>query len=336
MFTTTLSPRRLRARPRLAVPVRGLAQERPRGWNAMLRRKALVAALVLGLAVHSSSNAQESAAMYRVQPGDTLGGIALKLDVPVERLVALNGLSEPDLIRAGQQLQLPLDGTYRVRPGDSLGGIALRTGIPLSQLVASNNLTNPDVIVAGRVLRLGAPDQQVAAASVPEVRWVPSPHVWTGRPHGPPIALVLHTMEGRLSGADAWFTDPTSEVSAHYGIAVDGRVHQYVQLEDRAWANGRIEPGHRWPGSAGDNPNHLSVSIETEDLGDPAKPVPDTQYRAVLAVGRQVLQRYPQIRYLVTHRAISPRTRPDDPGASWLDSGRFAELARALGLQAIP
>src|ERR1700756_1937323 len=101
------------------------------------------------------------------------------------------------------------------------------------------------------------------------VSWVASPNYWTGRTAGPPIALVLHTMAGPIGACDAWFRNPASQVSAHYGVGLDGAIHAYVRTADTAWANGILEPDNVWPGPAGTNPNRLSVSIETEDLGDP-------------------------------------------------------------------
>ena len=53
-------------------------------------------------------------------------------------------------------------------------------------------------------------------------------------------------------------------------------------------------------------------------------------------VGRQILRTYPGVRYLVSHRAIAPETRHNDPGPRWIASGRFVALANALGLQPIP
>ena len=44
---------------------------------------------------------------YTVQPGDTLGAISAKLDIPIENLMAANGLSNPDSLSAGQVLTLP-------------------------------------------------------------------------------------------------------------------------------------------------------------------------------------------------------------------------------------
>lgn len=44
---------------------------------------------------------------YTVQAGDTLGAIAVKLDVPIENLMAANGLTNPDALSAGQVLIVP-------------------------------------------------------------------------------------------------------------------------------------------------------------------------------------------------------------------------------------
>ncbi len=44
---------------------------------------------------------------YVIQPGDTLGGIALVLDVSLQDLVQINGLSEDSIIRPDQVLIIP-------------------------------------------------------------------------------------------------------------------------------------------------------------------------------------------------------------------------------------
>lgn len=43
---------------------------------------------------------------YTIQPGDTLSSISRETGVSVERLIALNNISNPSLIRAGQRLRL--------------------------------------------------------------------------------------------------------------------------------------------------------------------------------------------------------------------------------------
>ena len=44
---------------------------------------------------------------YKVQPGDTLSAIAARFGTTVKELAALNGITNPSLIRVGQVLKLP-------------------------------------------------------------------------------------------------------------------------------------------------------------------------------------------------------------------------------------
>jgi N-acetyl-anhydromuramyl-L-alanine amidase AmpD len=77
-----------------------------------------------------------------------------------------------------------------------------------------------------------------------------------------------------------------------------------------------------------------TISLEMEEaVGDPV--VTDAQFQAAVEVGRVVRAHHPSIRYLITHRAIAPETRANDPGPRWVASGRFAALAQALGLIAV-
>lgn len=56
-----------------------------------------------------------------------------------------------------------------------------------------------------------------------------------GGPIGQVTLGVAHIMEGTLDGTDAWFHNPTSGVSAHFGIGKDGRVYQWVDTSVTAW-----------------------------------------------------------------------------------------------------
>jgi LysM repeat protein len=44
---------------------------------------------------------------YTVRAGDTLGAIAAELEIPIENLMAANGLTDPDALTAGQVLIVP-------------------------------------------------------------------------------------------------------------------------------------------------------------------------------------------------------------------------------------
>jgi N-acetyl-anhydromuramyl-L-alanine amidase AmpD len=141
-------------------------------------------------------------------------------------------------------------------------------------------------------------------------------------------------MAGTLASCDAWFNNPGSQVSSTYGVGLGGELHQYVDLTDTAWANGVLEYGNQWPGPPGINPNGLSVSIETEDLGSGLVVVTDEMYAAVFSACLDALDRYPSIVYVMDHQVISPQSRPSCAGDRWR-SGRIQQLASELGLHLI-
>lgn len=96
---------------------------------------------------------------YTVAPGDTLSGIAAGHGTTVAVLVALNHISNPDRIYAGQSLTLPggaepaaAERVYIVESGDTLSGIASRLGYPggWSALAARNGISNPSLIYPGQ------------------------------------------------------------------------------------------------------------------------------------------------------------------------------------------
>ena len=142
-------------------------------------------------------------------------------------------------------------------------------------------------------------------------------------------------MAGYLTGCDATFANAANQVSAHVGIGLDGTIHEYVHDEDVAWANGRLEEGNHWPGPVGINPNHVTISCETEDRANNDEPVTPEQYRSVLAWGKAMTAKYPSIRFLLSHGAISPHTRPHCPGNRWSESGLLDRLASDLGLELV-
>ena len=113
---------------------------------------------------NSNSNSNSSYIYYTVQSGNTLSGIAEEYGTTVNTLVALNGISNPNLIYVGQVLKIPVSGsestsnstvtTYTVQSGDTLSGIALKFGTTVNHLVAINGISNPNLIYVGQVLKI--------------------------------------------------------------------------------------------------------------------------------------------------------------------------------------
>lgn len=73
-----------------------------------------------------------------------------------------------------------------------------------------------------------------------------------GHSPGPitPRLVVVHIAQGSLAGTDAWFKDPASRLSAHFGTGKDGRLVQWVDATDKAWAEAAY--------------NSQAISIENE------------------------------------------------------------------------
>ena len=84
-----------------------------------------------------------------------------------------------------------------------------------------------------------------------------------GRAH-PCRGLVLHVEVGTETGTDGWFHNPQAQASADFGIAKDGTIHQWVDTDDKAWAEATGNP--YW------------YSVETE--GVPGEPLTSAQVTA--------------------------------------------------------
>ena len=159
----------------------------------MTMRHVLVA-LALSLVVPLPALAGE----VTVKEGETLSQIAERHNVPLSRLLKLNGISDPDLLKVGQKLKLPSVATrseqppsaqekkpftydrkatnHVVRPGETLTQIAKGYDIPLKQLVAINAIEDANKVKAGTKLRLkgSAPPGSDATKSAPAAKATPA------------------------------------------------------------------------------------------------------------------------------------------------------------------
>ncbi len=56
--------------------------------------------------------------------------------------------------------------------------------------------------------------------------------------------LVLHIQQGTEAGTFSWFNNSKAKVSAHFGNPKQGRLEQFVDIDDVAWA--QMAGNHQW------------------------------------------------------------------------------------------
>ena len=100
---------------------------------------------------------------YTVKPGDTLSGIASKYGTTTKALQNLNGITNPNLIYAGQKLivsgkakatKKATPKYHTVKSGDTVSGLAVKYGSTQKQIVSWNKLVSADKINIGQKLRV--------------------------------------------------------------------------------------------------------------------------------------------------------------------------------------
>ena len=97
----------------------------------------------------------QAAGTYTVKSGDTLSRIAAANGTTVAKLVEINGIKNPNLIRVGQVLRLPGGAVkYTVVAGDTLSRIAAKYGTTVAKLAADNGIKNPNLIHVGQVITI--------------------------------------------------------------------------------------------------------------------------------------------------------------------------------------
>ncbi|MGM0785773.1 MAG: LysM peptidoglycan-binding domain-containing protein [Pseudomonadota bacterium] len=135
---------------------------------------ALLALLMLGACAGRGGDVQRAGEpgiagrWVTVQRGDTLGSIARRADVPLERLTRFNPGVDARRLAVGQRLLVPTHrerapsgGPYRyqIRPGDTYAGIARRFGTTAGRIQNANPGTNPRGLRIGQVVQVPLGDR---------------------------------------------------------------------------------------------------------------------------------------------------------------------------------
>ena len=78
-----------------------------------------------------------------MQAGDTVRFVSEMFGVSSTSVIQASGLSNPDQLRIGQVLTIPLQPgyLYRVQPGETLDQIAARTGMSKESIASASRLS---------------------------------------------------------------------------------------------------------------------------------------------------------------------------------------------------
>ncbi|MCS5678543.1 MAG: LysM peptidoglycan-binding domain-containing protein, partial [Acidimicrobiales bacterium] len=95
-----------------------------------------------------------------VRAGDSLSLLSLQYEVSVSAIMAVNGITNPDLLYMGQELVIPGVGpsaattsvVVTVEWGDSLSAIATDYGVSVASLMEANGIGDANAIFAGQEL----------------------------------------------------------------------------------------------------------------------------------------------------------------------------------------
>jgi LysM repeat protein len=269
-------------------------------------------------------------AVHTVQAGETLSEIAKAYGVETTDVMALNGLSDPNQIYAGQELLLPEGAiqigaplidipTHTVQAGETLSEIAKAYGVSPARLMHLNGISDANAIYSGQVLRLPAEVLEVEATAEPE-----SATEEPATPDDqPPTAAATMTPGERPAEHVVAANETLSEIAKQYEVALD----------DLMLLNGIANPDNIYVGQTLRLPG-AATPTPTATLESTATATPDPQSTPEEEPGTEVAE--PAV------AATAPPTRVSsgNPVASLNQSytvrrdDTIARIARRLGVDA--
>lgn len=113
---------------------------------------------------------------HTVVAGDTISGLSVLYNVPIDVIVAANSLASIHSLDIGQVLIIPAEGTevtdvatpvpptteertHVVQAGENLFRIGLQYGFTVNELATYNSIANPNVLDVGQIIKIPPNDQ---------------------------------------------------------------------------------------------------------------------------------------------------------------------------------
>ena len=251
----------------------------------LLRALAIVASLLVAASAATST--------YTLRYGDTLASVGRRFGVSVSELARANSLPNPNKVREGQTLVIPLAGTpaqaasgaaagpvvgvggrHTVQPGETLASIARKYGTTVEDLVGRNGLRNANRIVSGASLSVPGGSTWVCPVKGRHTsvnNWgAPRPgrrsHLGNdifaarGLPVVAPVPGSLKAASGAVAGL------------ALYLDGDDGNTYYFAHLDALSRSSGRVDAGTQIgtvgnTGNARALPPHLHFGLQPDGSG---------------------------------------------------------------------
>jgi len=141
-----------------------------------------------------------------VEPGETLGGIASRAQVPRVLIAEANGLKPPYTIRAGQRLLIPRTRRHTIEQGDTGFSLAYRYAVPWNDIAVANGIDPQAPLQIGQELLI--PTVFDAPGAAP-------------RPAAPAPAPATTRFTWPLSGPIRRGFTPRGQSSYHDGLDIE-------------------------------------------------------------------------------------------------------------------
>ena len=169
------------------------------------------------------------ASSYVVQPGDTLGSIAIRAQIPRVLIAEANGIADPFPVRVGQKLTLPRTRRHTVAAGETGFAIAYKYAVPWEQIAIANGIEANAALPPGKVLLIPTIVAQPKVAAPAPAATTPAPAPTTSKPAASRFAWPL-------AGPIRRGFTPRSAGEYHDGIDITAAKGEAV----RAVADGKV------------------------------------------------------------------------------------------------
>jgi len=132
------------------------------------------------------------------------------------------------------------------------------------------------------------------------------------RPPGVPIDMIILHYTDTIDAASALsiLLDPARKVSAHYLVQEDGLIRSLVSESQRAWHAGVSA----WGNATDINDRSIGIEIVNPGHSNGYRPFPEPQMQSLMALVREIVQRYEiSPTRVLAHSDVAPQ-RKKDPG----------------------